>query len=185
MVPYAVVVGSSIFFSGITPNLDVNCDWLIVPGKRVGKVHLGAERSKVMATLGQPKKVAGMEGDAAMGHIWTVWPGNHGHQLDVYTVRREDDSAGNPRNIVRQIRLTSPSFFTSTGVRVGESLRDIQAKSMRLSLVKDSPALKIFDDVRHGIAFEFTKSKVTWRCAAITIHPKHSKVLGEYLPFNS
>ena len=185
MVPFAVVVGSSIFFNGMTSLFDVNCDWLIVPGQRVGKVRLGTERNKVMATLGQPKSVPGREGDAAMGHIWTVWPGNHGHELDVYTVRREDDSAGNPQNIVRQIRLTSPSFFTSTGIRVGESLGDVRAKDNKLSLVKDGPVLKIFDDVRHGIAFEFKKSNVTWRCAAITVHPKHSGVLKEYLPFNS
>lgn len=178
-----IVSGSALFFHGIGGLKSIDHDWLIEPGKSVGKVQLGHELTHVMKTLGQPKEVSGMEGEAAMGHIWTIWPGNNGHELDVYTVRGPENSASLPQNFVRQIRLTSPAFHTENGLHVGVGLERFNRFINPQSLIENTGKRRLYDDSSNGIAYEFAPRGKGWVCSAITIHPRGKGVQNEYLPY--
>lgn len=117
-----------------------------------------------------------------MGHFWNVWKGRSGRQLDVYTVRGENDSAAHPEQLVRQVRVESPSFHTTDGIKVGTPLASIHSKFSELKLSK--PTVRLLDCTQTGIAFELKKdSHSQWRCSAIIIHAKNKGVLDEYLRF--
>ena len=183
MLATTIISGSALFFHGISGLKSIDHDWLIEPGKSVGKVQLGHELTSVLKTLGQPKDVAGKEGEAAMGHIWTRWPGNNGHELDVYTVRGPEDASDTPQNFVRQIRLTSPAFHTEHGLHVGVAIEKFNRFFGPLSLIEKSTKRRLYDDSGSGIAFEFSPRGKGWVCSAITIHPRGKGVQSEYLPY--
>lgn len=159
--------------------------WMIRPGQGIGKVGLGDNFPDVVKRIGEPSHNPG-DGDAAMGHIWLVWRGAKGGELDVYTVRGADDSASNPQAFVRQIRVTSTSFHTSRDLRVGMPLAEVAKRDRAAKRVHLSSTACVYDDERSGIAFEFRRSaeKGDWRCFAITVHPRRSPVDRAYLPFD-
>ena len=119
-----------------------------------------------------------------MGHFWNAWKAKAGRELNVYTVRGENDSAAHPEQFVRQVRVESPSFHTADGVKVGTPLDSIHRKFSELKLIK--PTLRLLDCTQDGIAFELKKdSHNQWRCSAIIIHPKNRGVLEEYNRFRN
>jgi hypothetical protein len=160
--------------------------WLIVPGKSIGKVHLGTDFATVVTSIGEPDWKQAKEGDAAMGRFWYFWPGSRGTELDIYDIRGEQDSAAHPQNFIRQVRVTSSAFHTKDGLHVGSSLRSISQTDPHLSLTLSTSKIRLYDDVRNGISFEFAtsgSSHSAWRCVAIVIHPKNVGVFDEYLRF--
>ena len=164
--------------------IQVGDAWLIKPGKSIGKVYLGEQQAAVFRQLGNPSPELAHEDDAAMGHFWNAWKAKAGRELNVYTVRGENDSAAHPEQFVRQVRVESPSFHTADGVKVGTPLDSIHRKFSELKLIK--PTLRLLDCTQDGIAFELKKdSHNQWRCSAIIIHPKNRGVLEEYNRFRN
>jgi hypothetical protein len=169
-----------------TPSDKQDNHWLIVPGTSIGMVHLGTNVDTVFARIGRPNPKDEKEGDAAMGHFWFVWRGKRGSELDIYDVRGERDSAAHPENFIRQVRITSAAFHTNTGIHVGSTIAAVRRIDPNLSSAKESSQIRLYDDVKSGIAYEFrpvSSSNTTWRCAAIVIHRKQISVLQEYSRF--
>lgn len=144
-------------------------DFLIVPGNRIGRTHLGANGALELARLPKP-----MASDAGMSQTRTVWVsrtrgGRRGSTLFIHTV---SNGALNVKPLngvtIDLIRVTSPQFHTVSGLAAGSALAQIR----RFRHVKAvSGESMIYDDKRYGIAFEFAKApSLHSRCIAVLIH---------------
>lgn len=149
-------------------------DFKIVPGRRIGKIELGASRQMVHKTLGQPSSTYRAPGGLT-GEVWMASTGN-----DVRLVYRGGR--------VIQIKVTSSSFSTPEGLTTNSSLAEVQ-KSYR-SLVKTrhfvhgsgGGLIDYHDDVRRGIAFEFTapdSETPNFKPYAIVVHRPAQRVMPE------
>jgi len=162
---------------------------IVVPGKSVGGIYLREPASQATVPLGQPS-----DGDTAMGRSWGVWVSRNSHPpkqyaLDVLTIR--DDTG--LHEFVEEVRVTSPWFITRQGVSVGSSFATV-LKAFPCAQLTDpdtNPKLHqtvaLYDDVKHGILFEFEvgkrKCSPSTKCTAILIHPKGRNALDEYMPW--
>ena len=122
--------------TAISETAPVSGNYLIVPGKSVGKVSLGMEASVLDSLLGRPDK-----SDAAMGKAWLTWNGkrdehNNATELNIYTTYSDSTMR---QKTVQQIRTTSSVFATATGLRVYASLAAIK---QAFSHIKKSPTIK-------------------------------------------
>ena len=150
----------------------------IVPGQRIGKITVHEEGKKVTEALGETN-----DGDAAMGHYWEYWK-KDGQETDVYSVRDGDGS----HTYVRQIRITSPWFHTSSGIGSGSSLRSIRhsypgTKWVAYYLSDNKARVDLYDNQARGITFEVLRNndnRAAGRCIAVVVHPKRLGVLEEY-----
>jgi len=140
----------------------------ILPGVGVGHVILGQTQGDVHASLGAPKLSAG----GFSGRIWEIWRSGVGfdgnrqngvQELEVYFA--EDPSNTQAGSMVRQIRVTSPFFRTTSGISIRNSFTEIihtfpnlqRDEELTDSLNEDrsEKEAEIFVDETHGIAFEF------------------------------
>lgn len=155
--------------------LGVPANLLITPGRGIGNTWIGDTEARVVARLGKPSY-----GDAAMGHFWSSWE-KRGEILDIYTER----SPNNPK--VRLIRVTSPSFQTTKGVRTGAAKDAVlhkypTARREKIFQVKgDRMVTELYDGRRDGIAFEFQNK----RLVGITVHPLNHSVDAWYSPLSA
>ncbi len=146
------------------PKRQTSAEWLIVPGKSIGKVTLNQNADSVMATLGKPDLT-----DGAMGSTMLTWLGKNGDstsRVSVFTQRNmgvPDESV----NRVKQIRVTSPQFKTADGIGAGAMFTDIDSR-YSIKAVDKYKQLKVYDDLQHGIAFDI--DSLTSRCVAISVH---------------
>jgi hypothetical protein len=142
----------------------------IIPGEGIGRVFLGQKLDEVHASIGAPKL-----SDAAMGgRLWEVWrsgPAFEGkrqngfEELEIYYTREQKDLGG--PSIVRQIRVTSPFFRTTSGISLRNSFSEIMAAfpnlrideelTYALSGEQSEKEFEMFVDKTRGIAFEFRK----------------------------
>lgn len=123
-------------------------------------------------------------GDAAMGKVWASWR-NDSTKLDVYAARTEDFS----QQLVRQVRTTDSTLFTSRRVQVGSPwiaiLRAFPGAGEVATFTRAdlSGRGRLLDDVESGIAFETWPLDTTKaRCVGITVHERGIMVTREYLP---
>jgi len=165
-------------------------DNLIVPGGRVGKVFVGESSDDVHKDLGRPDS-----SDFAMSHGLETWisaANGVTNQLEIYSVR-DFSRQGEPLT-VKHIRVTSPAFSTSNGISTGSTLSEIQssfkgARAVAYYMSGDGGRVYVYDDVKHGIAFEVARGKgnlsaTKSRCVAIVVHARGEKSVNEYLPFH-
>lgn len=141
---------------------------LVVPGRSLGSLRLGADALTALAPLGP----TGYD-DAVMMKAWSTWYGQ-GHpaaQLDVYTTLVPGQDA---HKLVQLIRATSTYFRLANGLRNGSTLRQIQACYGRLPLTMTytlpAGTRYLYDDVARGIAFELNGPQATSRCQALVVH---------------
>jgi len=132
---------------------------LIVPGKSVGKVWLGATRLAVRLILGAPKashvRTGGIAVDEWLGPPVTEkdsWAGASQRRLAVLFVK----------NRAVQIELNSPNFATKDGITSRNSLgqfRQYYRPRLKTYLYQDEGGGGyrgyIYDDVKRGLAFTF------------------------------
>lgn len=143
-------------------NEPVSPDNLISPGKGIGLIHLDENADNLIQALGKPDR-----SDAAMGASMMLWFDNHdvsGYFVSVYAhhnMGAKDEHVSR----IKQIRVTSPVYQTSSGIGVGASLQSIQKYFMPLK--KHVSGIYIYDDVKAGIAFEINKAN---KCSAIIVH---------------
>jgi hypothetical protein len=141
---------------------------IITAGEGIGRVHLGERLDAVHADLGAPKL-----SDAGMGgRLWEIWrsgPAFEGkrqnglEELEIYFTRERSDLSGS--SIVRQIRVTSPFFRTSSGISIRNSfskiiagfpnLRRDEELTYAMNDGQNEKEFEIFVDRTRGIAFEF------------------------------
>lgn len=140
----------------------------ILPSVGIGHVILGQTQGDVHATLGDPK----LSGGGINGRIWEIWRSgvafdgkrqNGLEELEVYFAR--DPSNPQVGSIVRQIRVTSPFFKTTSGISIRSRFAEIisafpnlhrdEVLTDSLNEGRSEKELKILVDVTRGIAFEF------------------------------
>ncbi|MGB7926323.1 MAG: hypothetical protein WCF57_23990 [Pyrinomonadaceae bacterium] len=149
-------------------------DFKIEPGRRIGKIELGATRPEVHKTLGKPSATYRSPGGTT-GEVWMATTGN-----DVRLVYR------NGR--VVQIKVTSASFATPEGLTTKSALAEVQkhhenlVKSRRFVHGSGGGLIDYYDDVRRGIAFEFTSvdsETPNFKPYAIVVHRPGQRVIPE------
>lgn len=146
------------------PKRQTSAEWLIVPGKSVGKVTLNQNADSVMTTLGQPDLT-----DGAMGSSMLTWLGKNGDSTSRVSVFTQRDMGGPDESVsrVKQIRVTSLQFKTAEGIGAGAMFSDIDSR-YSVKAVDKYKQLKVYDDLQHGIAFDI--DSLTSRCVAISVH---------------
>jgi hypothetical protein len=154
-------------------------DWLLVAGKSAGKTEINQNADIVFKNLGKPDG-----GDAAMGQAVAIWYADHdstAYATSIYTSR---DMGNNPSALVKQIRITSPSFKTKENLGVNSHLADIRKvyKLERAEKFRDASQEYTVWDNKDGIAFEIGKNG---RCVAVIIHEAGKTIPGTYLKFRT
>lgn len=156
-----------------------NSDWLLVPGKSAGKTQINQDAELVYKNLGKPDG-----GDAAMGKSVAIWYARHdstSYSTSIYTTR---DMGNNPIALVKQIRITSPSFKTNENIGVTSDLSEIR-KIYTLKIAEkfmDSGQEYTVYDAKEGIAFEIGENG---KCVAIILHEPGKTIPGTYLKFRT
>lgn len=149
-------------------------DFKIEPGRKVGKVLLGATRQAVHQALGKPSTTYRAPGRLT-GEVWMATTGN-----DVRVVYRGGR--------VIQIKVTSSSFTTPEGLTTESSLEDVQKHYRSLTRTRHfvhgsgGGLIDYYDDVRRGIAFEFTavdSETPNFKHYAIVVHRAGQRVMPE------
>jgi len=133
----------------------------IVPGSRIGDVHLKAFSSSLEKTIGKPDK-----GDAAMGLAWESWKVDGG-TLSV-VVRRTEEGHD---YVVRDIRVTAKTFKTDKGIDIGSKFDQIHKNFPSLTALgtfklPNSKRATLYDANKEGIAFEISEGI----CVGIVVH---------------
>jgi hypothetical protein len=140
----------------------------ILPGVGIGHVILGQNQGDIHASLGDPKLSAG----GTNGRIWEIWRSgvafdgkrqNGLEELEVYFAH--DPSNPQVGSIVRQIRVTSPFFKTTSGISIRSTFAEIISAFPNLhrdEVLTDAQnegrsekEFEILVDMTRGIAFEF------------------------------
>lgn len=149
-------------------------DFKIEPGRKIGKIDLGASRAVVHKTLGKPSTNYRAPGGLT-GEVWMATTGN-----DARLVYREGR--------VIQIKVTSAKFATPEGLTTDSSLEEVQkhyknlVKTRRFVHGSGGGLIEYYDDVRRGIAFEFTSvdsETPNFKPYAIVVHRPGQRVMPE------
>jgi hypothetical protein len=151
-------------------------DLTIVPGSSMAGVALGPNGLQELKKLGKPYRV-----DRGMSQTRQVWKWSRPEgRLDtffVHTVSNGVIDAKPPDGVtIDLIRSTVARFKTSGGVGVGRTLDEIQKNFPDVAPTDRTPT--IFDDVKRGIAFEFSAAPIGHSvCIAVMVHPPgHSNI---------
>jgi len=141
---------------------------LIVPGKSIGKIHLGPNGTAYLKDL--PKPNASDPGMSQNRLIWTSGKAPEINILFIHTVSNAVIDA-KPSNEVTidEIRITSREFQTREEIKCGSTLAEIRKAFPEIQPAADSSG-SIYQDAAHGIAFEFAEAaKDDSPCIAITV----------------
>lgn len=153
--------------------------FLVVAGRSVGEIAIGADMEQVSQKLGKADA-----GDAAMGKAWGIWYGDDStggqrNEVAVYSAYRDTSMQVKE---VKQIRVTADKFKTADGFSLGTTLTALRSKFPDLRQVTSyvdttKDTVLVYDSNKSGISFEFLKGK----SVALTVHPEHVPVNGTYL----
>jgi hypothetical protein len=151
-------------------------DLTIVPGSSMAGVALGPNGLQELKKLGKPYRV-----DRGMSQTRQVWKWSRPEgRLDtffVHTVSNGVIDAKPPDGVtIDLIRSTVARFKTSGGIGVGRTLDEIRQNFPDVAPIDRTPT--IFDDVKRGIAFEFSTAPIGHSvCIAVMVHPPgHSNI---------
>ena len=141
---------------------------VIAPGVSIGQVRIGERLYDVHRALGTPKLSYAAMGGKLL-EVWRSGPASEGRrrngveQLEIY-FRREGADLGGPL-VVRQIRVSSPFFRTTSGISVRSSFAQVSREFPNLSTDEEltgalsggrsEKQVEMFVDRPGGIAFEF------------------------------
>lgn len=150
---------------------------LIVPGKSIGKTHLGTDGLKTLNNM--PKPIASDPGMSQNRLVWISGKPPHQNTLFLHTTANGATDAKPSNGVtIDEIRVTSPEFHTADGLHCGEERSKISKALPQLHPLNDDPGSMILVDAAHGIAFEFAGNlKTDSACVAITVfYPKAVRV---------
>lgn len=161
----------------------VSTDYLIIPGKSMGKTFLGEDAETLYNTLGKPDF-----SDAAMGKAWMIWFGrqrdahNNRTELDVYVTYKDSTMSS---KVIKQVRTTSSSFKVNDSVHVYAGLATIKHRFPGIAFAekyrKDSREISVYDDAGEGIAFDIVDAGRQQICIGISVHEPGTSVNAVYL----
>ncbi len=149
-------------------------DYVIEPGRRIGKVQIGADRQAVHSLLRQPQGTYAVR-KGLKGDYWSSGK-------DDLRIFYENDK-------VVQISVTSSRFSTPEGLSTGNSLAEVQRKDEGLRKYhyfahgSGGVLIDYYDDVGRGVAFEFTANasaeKRKYEPYAILVHRPGHPVIAD------
>ena len=141
---------------------------LIVPGKSIGKTHLGPDGTACLKDL--PKPNASDPGMSQNRLIWISGKAPEVNTLFIHTVANGVIDAKPAEGVtIDEIRITSIEFRTAEEIKCGSTLAEIRKVFPDIQPAADSSG-SIYQDVAHGIAFEFAAAaKDDSPCIAITV----------------
>jgi hypothetical protein len=146
-------------------------DLTIVPGSSIAGVALGPNGLQELKKLGEPYRV-----DRGMSQTRQVWKWSRPEgRLDTFFVHTVNNGVidAQPADgvTIDLIRSTVARFKTSGGIGVGRTLDEIRKNFPDVAPVDGTPT--IFDDVKRGIAFEFSTAPIGHSvCIAVMVHPQ-------------
>jgi hypothetical protein len=146
-------------------------DLTIVPGASMAGVSLGPNGLQELKKLGKPYRV-----DRGMSQTRQVWKWSRPEgRLDTFFVHTVNngviDAKPSDGLTIDLIRSTVARFKTSGGIGVGKTLDEIRKDFPDAAPVDGTPT--IFDDVKRGIAFEFSSAPIGHSiCIAVMVHPQ-------------
>lgn len=145
-------------------------DVTIVPGSSMAGVALGPNGLQELKKLGKPYRV-----DRGMSQTRQVWKWSRPEgRLDTFFVHTVNNGVIDAKPAdgvtIDLIRSTVARFKTSGGIGVGRTLDEIRKSFPDVGPVEGTPT--IFDDVKRGIAFEFSTAPIGHSvCIAVMVHP--------------
>jgi len=148
-------------------------DLTIVPGSSMAGLSLGPNGLQELKKLGKPYQV-----DRGMSQTREVWKWSRPEgRLDTFFVHTVNngviDAKPSDGQTIDLIRSTVARFKTSggIGVGVGKTFDQIRKDFPDAAPVDGTPT--IFDDVKRGIAFEFSSAPIGHSiCIAVMVHPQ-------------
>jgi len=148
-------------------------DLTIVPGSSMAGLSLGPNGLQELKKLGKPYQV-----DRGMSQTREVWKWSRPEgRLDTFFVHTVNngviDAKPSDDQTIDLIRSTVARFKTSggIGVGVGKTFDQIRKDFPDAAPVDGTPT--IFDDVKRGIAFEFSSAPIGHSiCIAVMVHPQ-------------
>jgi hypothetical protein len=146
-------------------------DLTIVPGSSIAGVALGPNGLQELKKLGKPYRV-----DRGMSQTRQVWKWSRPEgRLDTFFIHTVNNGVidAQPADgvTIDLIRSTVARFKTSGGIGVGRTLDEIRKNFPDVAPVDGTPT--IFDDVKRGIAFEFSTAPIGHSvCIAVIVHPQ-------------
>jgi len=155
-----------------TPALAAGHAVLIVPGKQLGRLHLQSYPKG--PPLGNPDY-----SDAGMNHETMLWKSGKGaNTLLVETTSNAPIDNGTGYTL-HYIRVTSPVYHDSHGLRTGSTWASIRRVYRHLKAWDNKPT--VFADNALGIAFEFKSAHpvASSKCIAIAVYEPGGGVWGE------
>jgi hypothetical protein len=164
----AILLTAVISLAG--PVLAATDEASIVPGVSLEGIALGPNGLNELKKLGKPDRI-----DRGMSQTRQVWrslrPEGRVETIFIHTVNNGVIDAKPADGLtIDLIRTSMARFQTVSGIRVGSTLDQIRKSFPDIAPVEGTPT--IFDDVRRGIAFEFSSSPIGHSiCIAIMIHP--------------
>jgi hypothetical protein len=145
-------------------------DLTIVPGSSIAGISLGPNGAQELKKLGKPYRI-----DRGMSQTRQVWKWSRPEgRLDTFFIHTVSNGVIDAKPAdgvtIDLIRSTVARFKTSNGVGVGSTLDQIRKSFPDVGPVEGTPT--IFDDVKRGIAFEFSDAPIGHSiCIAVMIHP--------------
>ena len=142
----------------------------IVPGVSMAGVSLGPKGEEELKKLGKPYR-----NDRGMSQTRQVWkslrPDGRLETFFIHTVNNGVIDARPADGVtIDLIRSTTARFRTADGIAVGSTLEQIRKSFPDSAPVNGTPT--IFDDVKRGIAFEFSSAPINHSiCIAVMVHP--------------
>jgi hypothetical protein len=164
----AILLTAVISLAG--PVLAATDEASIVPGVSLEGIALGPNGLNELKKLGKPDRI-----DRGMSQTRQVWrslrPEGRVETIFIHTVNNGVIDAKPADGLtIDLIRTSMARFQTVSGIRVGSTLDQIRKSFPDIAPVEGTPT--IFDDVKRGIAFEFSSSPIGHSiCIAIMIHP--------------
>jgi hypothetical protein len=145
-------------------------DLLILPGSSMAGMSLGPNGLQEIKKLGKPYRI-----DRGMSQTRQVWKWSRPEgRLDTFFIHTASNGVIDAKPAdgvtIDLIRSTVARFKTSGGIGVGSTLDQIRKSFPDVAAVDGKPT--IFDDVKHGIAFEFSAAPIGHSvCIAVMVHP--------------
>jgi hypothetical protein len=139
---------------------------LVVPGKSLGRVHLGFTTAQARKVLGKPHQTLRLKN----GTISELYKARKTRRAKNGSAVRDRVEILYKAGKVIQIGATSPAFRTATGLSTGSTLRHLNTtlKPVRFltyayALESESGYVKHYvDHVQKGIAFESNDRQESW-----------------------
>jgi len=141
----------------------------LIAGQSLGGIALGSNGLEELKKLGKPYRI-----DRGMSQTHQVWkwfkPGGRFDTFFVHTVSNgATDSQPSDGVTIDLIRTTAVRFKTADGIAAGSTLEQIRKSFPAATPVDGAPT--ILDDVKQGIAFEFSDAPTDQSvCIAVMVH---------------